>query len=48
MQKTGLTRVMREVPELSAIRGVAERGIGYLYAGHARDIPVRSSSVPDR
>jgi hypothetical protein len=27
---------------------VAGGGIGYLYSGHVRDIPVHSSSVPDR
>jgi len=41
-------RIARELLELSAIGGATRGGIGYLYSGHVRDIPVHSSSVPDR
>jgi hypothetical protein len=48
MQMTGLAHISYELLELLVIKGVSVGGIGCLHAGHARDIPVRSSSVPDR
>jgi hypothetical protein len=48
MQQSGLFRILHELLELPANKGVTRGGIGYLYSGHVRDIPVHSSSVPDR